>query len=83
MLSQDHILNTRLKIGYKDILNTKLKQKEKSNCGKDFFKLMNNIVFGKTMGNVIKIEILKGKDKKLFSSRTKLSYCKVFLRKIY
>ena len=62
-------------------LNTDLRTEAKNDFEKDFFKLMNNSVFGKTMENIRKredIELVNNKQKaEKLSAKPNFNHCKI------
>ena len=63
-------------------MNTELRQKAKNNFQKDFFKLINNAVFGKAMENV-DIKLVTTERRRNYLVPEPNYYITTFLEKIY
>ena len=63
-------------------LNTSLRAKATNDFEKDFFKLMNNSVFGKTMENIrnrVDIKLVNNKNKAIkLAAKPNYSHCTIF-----
>ena len=63
-------------------MNTNLRTKAKNNFEKDFFKLMNNSVFGKTMENIrnrVNVKLVNTEERlKKLSAEPNYKSCKIF-----
>ena len=67
-------------------MNAKIRQKAKSNFEKDFFKFMNNAVFGKTMENMRKhrnIKLLTTESRRNYLVSEPIIMLQNFSQKIY
>ena len=67
-------------------MNTKLRTKAKNNFEKDFFKLMNNSVFGKTMENIrnrVNIKLGNDRDKaKKLTAKPNFKHLNIFCEEL-
>ena len=63
-------------------MNTNLRAQAKNNFEKDFFKLMNNSVFGKTMENIrnrVDVKLVNNKEKaRKLVAKPNFRHCKIF-----
>ena len=65
-------------------MNTKLRTKANNNFEKDFFKLMNNSVFGKTIENIrnrVDVKLVNDKEKaKKLTAKPNFKHLNIFVR---